>query len=154
MPDAIPEKKKKKFPSVRGMSAKALVDPSLADTVDDEKMPTGELQPVAASLLMQMLYGARFARPDLLRAIAYLARKIIKWRPTHDQQLFRLVCYLRSSLSYRQYARVGDTRETLVLHLFTDADLASDPEDSVSTSGAYFAAVGPCAHVPVAQRSK
>ena len=71
-----------------------------------------------------------------------------------DQQLFRLVCYVRSTLSYRQYAWVGDSRADLSLHLFTDADLASDPEDSVSTSGAYFAAVARYTHVPIAQRSK
>ena len=38
---------------------------------------------------------------------------------------------------------MGDDQESLALHLYTDADLASDPEDSVSTSGAYFAIAGP-----------
>ena len=113
-----------------------------SDVQDDEdKVPSGALQPVAASLLMQMLYGARFARPDLLRAIAYLARKITRWRPMQDHQLFRLVCYVKATLSYRQCAWVGDDISALQLQLYTDADLASDPEDSVSTSGAYFAIV-------------
>ena len=71
-----------------------------------------------------------------------------------DAQLHRLVCYLKSSLSYRQYSWVGDKLEDLQLHLYTDADLASDPEDSVSTSGAYLALVGPRTHVPLAHRSK
>ena len=103
---------------------------------------------------MQTLYGARYARPDLLRAISLLARKMTKWRPMQDLQLHRFVCYLKSTLSYRQYAWVGDSKENLTLHLYTDADLASDPEDSISTSGAYFAIVGPRTHVPLGHRSK
>ena len=71
-----------------------------------------------------------------------------------DLQLRRLVCYLKSTLTYRQYAWVGDDKESLALHLYADADLASDPEDSVSTSGAYFAIVGPKTHVPLGHRSK
>ena len=148
---ATPSKKGK---ATRGMNTASLKTSSSSEQVDSEKVPSGVLQPVAASILMQLLYGARFARPDLLRAISYLARKITRWRPMQDQQLFRLVCYVRSTLSFRQFAWIGDKRDQLTLHLFTDADLASDPEDSVSTSGAYFAAVGTHSHVPIAQRSK
>ena len=103
---------------------------------------------------MQLLYGARFARPDLLRAIAALARKVTTWRPMQDVQLHRLVCYLKSTLHHRQYAWVGDSVQDLEFHLYTDADLASDPEDSVSTSGSYFAIVGKYTHVPMAHRCK
>ena len=126
-------------------------DPNLTEA---DKVPSGVLAPVAASSLMQTLYGARFARPDLLRAIAGLARKISKWRPMQDYQLHRLMCYIKSTLHFRQYAWCGDRKSDLRLHLYTDADLAGDPEDSVSTSGAYFAVVGPHAHVPLAQRCK
>ena len=69
-------------------------------------------------------------------------------------QLHRLACYIKTTLSYRQYAWVGDSKDDLSLHLYTDADLASDPEDSRSTSGAYFALVGPRTHVPLGHRSK
>ena len=85
----------KKGKKTRGMTAGSLVTTaSSSDYIDEDKVECGALQPVAASLLMQMLYGARFARPDLLRAIAYLARKVTRWRPMQDHQLFRLVCYL------------------------------------------------------------
>ena len=120
----------------------------------EDKVPAGVLQPVASSVLTQLLYGARFARQDLLRAIAALARKVTKWRPMQDVQLHRLVSYVKSTLSHRQYARAGDSIEDLEFHLYTDADLASDPEDSVSTSGAYFAIVGKFTHVPMAHRCK
>ena len=131
--------------------------PIVGDSISREaegKVPSGVLQPIAASVLMQMLYGARYARPDLLRAIAGLARKMTKWRPSDDIKLRRLVCYLKTTLHRRQYAWVGDAPEELRLHLYTDADLASDPEDSISTSGAYFALVGPRTHAPLAHRSK
>ena len=105
---------------------------------------------------MMILYGARCARPDLLRAIAGLARKVTRWRRMQDFQLHRLVSYLHTSLSFRQYGWVGagDTAADLRLNLFADADLASDIEDSVSTSGAYLALVGPNSHMPLAQQSK
>ena len=49
-------------------------------TVDpDEDLETGTLGSVAASILMQVLYVARLARLDLLKAIAMLASKILKW---------------------------------------------------------------------------
>ena len=71
-----------------------------------------------------------------------------------DLQLHLFVSYLKTTLTYRQYAWVGDSKEDLTLHLYTDADLASDPEDSVSTSGAYFALIGPRTHVPLGHRCK
>ena len=52
----------------------------------DEK---GVLAPIAAQALMKLLYGARYCRPDLLRAISTLARCVTKWdlnsRPTTAQ---------------------------------------------------------------------
>ena len=42
----------------------------------------GELSPVASRILMKVLYAARMARPDLLRATCYLATRITRW--THN----------------------------------------------------------------------
>ena len=114
--------------------------------VAEGKVKAGVLQPTAASVLMQMLYGARYARPDFLRAVSRLARRMTKWRPMQDLQLHRLVCYMKTTIEYKQIAWCADKREDLTLHLYTDADLASDPEDSISTSGAYLALVGPRTH--------
>ena len=60
------------------------IEPGSARAESPEKVEAGVLQPAAASILMQMLYGARYARPDLLRAISLLARKITKWRPMQE----------------------------------------------------------------------
>ena len=68
-----------------GKGAKVPLATPGSTKVDAEgKVPTGVLQPIAASCLMQVLYGARFARPDLLRAVAALARKITKWTQMCD----------------------------------------------------------------------
>ena len=47
----------------------------------------GHLQPHAAKVLMKLLYGARLARFDLLRAINNLAASITKWTPECDKRL-------------------------------------------------------------------
>ena len=39
----------------------------------------GRLAPVAARILMKILYGARNARPDILKAVTRLARFFTKW---------------------------------------------------------------------------
>ena len=57
---------------------------------------------------MQILYGARYARPDFLRAVSGLARKMTKWWPMQDLQLHRLVCYMKTTLEHKQYAWCGD----------------------------------------------
>ena len=71
-----------------------------------------------------------------------------------DVQLHRLICYVKSTLSHRQYAWVGDQLQDLEFHLYTDADLASDPEDSKRASGARFAIAGRYTRVPMAHRRK
>ena len=71
MPESSKTKKaKNKFPkAILPVDAKSITAEA------KEKVEFGVLQPIAASFLMQTLYGARYARPDLLRAISLLARK-------------------------------------------------------------------------------
>ena len=58
---------------------------------------TGALAPVASKILMKVLYAARMARPDLLRATCYLATRITKWTAQCDKMLYRLMCYIYST---------------------------------------------------------
>ena len=44
----------------------------------------GILQPIAARILMKLLYAARLMRFDLLKAISLLASKVTKWTPICD----------------------------------------------------------------------
>ena len=102
------------------------------------KIPPGEggvLQPIAASCLMKVLYGARMARPDLLRATCYLARLITKWTSACDKMLHRLMCYISSSLDVKMQGFIGDEFDKLSLELYGDSDLASCKATAKSTSG-------------------
>ena len=83
----------------------------------------GELQPYAAKVLMKLLYGARLARFDLLRAINDLAAYITKWTPDCDKRLHRIMCYVHSTLKHRLVGFVGDKPEQLRPHLFSDAEI-------------------------------
>ena len=55
------------------------------------------LKPYAAKVLMKVLYAARYARFDLLRAVCYLAQYITKWDEQCDRRLYRLMCYIDST---------------------------------------------------------
>ena len=47
-------------------------------TLSEEEKP-GRLQPIASKILMKILFAARMARPDLLRATQSLASRVTKW---------------------------------------------------------------------------
>eukprot|EP00975_Prorocentrum_lima_P005365 1160619-Prorocentrum_lima.AAC.1 len=64
---------------------------------------------------MKILYGARMARYDLLRAVAYLATAVTKWTLSCDQDLHRLVAYINSTLALRQVSWSGDPASALTL---------------------------------------
>ena len=89
-----------------------------------DNLVRGRLSPVAARILMKILYGARGARLDLLRAVSHLACYFTKWTPECDRKLHRLVCYIHSSYHVRMVGWVGDPLERLEPHMFADADFA------------------------------
>ena len=62
----------------------------------------GILQPISAKVLMNILYGARMARPDLLRAVCHTASCVTKWNEQNDLDLYRLVRYIRTTVDYTQ----------------------------------------------------
>ena len=68
----------------------------------------GMLSGVASSVLMSILWIARIARFDLLRATGLLATKVTKWDDTCDLMLNRLVAYMYHTRKYRQVAFCGD----------------------------------------------
>ena len=115
---------------------------------------TGVLQPRAAKVLMKLLYGARLARFDLLRAINNLAAYITKWTPDCDKRLHRIMCYVDSTLKHRLIGFVGDKPCNMQPHLFADADFAGDPDTQRSTSGLHLALRGPATCFPLTVASK
>ena len=72
---------------------------------------------IGAQILMKVLYAARMARPDLLHSIQVLAASLTKWDDQCDAQLHRLVCYIHGSLDLRQMGWIGDSAQSLALHL-------------------------------------
>ena len=107
----------------------------------DAEPEPGRLKSIAAKVLMKLFYAARLARFDLLRAIANLARYVTKWRPEHDRRLHRLMCYVHSTLSYRQTGWVGDEMSAANLHLYADANFGGSC--GRSTTGVQMNVEGP-----------
>ena len=114
----------------------------------------GTLQPIACKVLMKILYAARLARFDLLKAVQALATKVTKWDHACDRKLHRLVCYINSTLDFRLMGHIGDSLDNLSLALYSDADFASCLETSKSTSGVFIAIKGPNTFFPLNACSK
>ena len=126
----------------------------MTDGEDDSDPIPATVNASAASILMTVMYAARMARIDLLRAVGNLARKLTKWGPVEDKKLRRLMEYINGSQNERLTGFIGDQKKDLVLRLFTDADFAGDRSDAKSTSGIFLALVGPHSFFPLAAQSK
>ena len=73
-------------------------DDKIARPIADEAEARGELQPIASRVLMKVLFAARMARFDLLRATQGLASRVTKWSPECDKSLHRLMCYIHTTM--------------------------------------------------------
>ncbi len=100
----------------------------------DEKDDMGELSSIACKVLMQIMYLARFGRPDLLRAVSALATRVTSWTTLCDKKLLRIIQYMKFSKDWKQIGFVGDSITELELGLYTDADFASDRGTMKSTA--------------------
>ena len=107
---------------------------------DSDWTEMGELDSEALALLMKLLYCARLARPDLLRPVNELGRNITKWTKACDKSLHRLFCYLNNSRDFVLVSHMGGDIDELELELSVDADLASEKDDTKSSS-AYFCSI-------------
>ena len=119
---------------------------------DDEVR--GELSSNACKVLMKTLWLGRLARPDIVRAITGLARKVTRWSKNDDRQLYRLMCYIHSSLEYTMTGTINDPPSDLRLELYVDADFAGDREDALSTNGGWLVLCGPNSYFPLTWVSK
>ena len=129
------------------------IDMRIAKPVESEKEPVGRLQPIASKVLMKILFAARMARYDLLRATQALASRVTKWSQECDDALHRLVSYINCSLSSTMRGYIGDKFSECQLWLFADADFAG-AHDSKSTTGSFMALVGPNTYFPTNAFSK
>ena len=67
---------------------------------------------------------------------------------------YRIVCYINSTLDYRQVCWVGDPPKVLELWTWADADFAGDPRTQRSTSSCATAIVGPNARFFLSAKSQ
>ena len=112
----------------------------------------GVLAPQACSILMKIMYGARIARWDMLKIVQLLSTRVSKWTVSCDKALYRLVCYINSTLDIVLSGYIGDNPEDLYLLQYADADWAGDRADYRSTSGAICFLAGPLTRFPLAAR--
>jgi len=118
-----------------------------------ERVPSVLHRPVAR-VLMKVLYAARVARPDLLRAVCMRASSVNRWTDAHPEALHRLMCYTKPSNDLRQLGWCGDSITDLGLGVYTDADFAHDRETAHSVAGGIAKLVGPSTSFVVGTVSK
>ena len=114
----------------------------------------GQLGPLATSILMRILYAAREARFDLLRAVNKMSCMVAYWNSDADRRLEKLVSYIKSTLHYRQFGWIGDDAKFLQPHAYTDADFAGCARTLRSTTGIQMQIEGPNSCFPIAASSK
>ena len=102
---------------------------------------------------MKVLFAARMARYDLLRATHPLASRVTKWSEDCDVGMNRLVSYINSTLDLTMQSFIGDRFRDCPSWLFADADFAGE-HDSKSTTGSYMVLVGPNTYFPINAFSK
>jgi hypothetical protein len=121
--------------------------------IEEDEEPTGKLQPIASSILMKLLYGARIARWDLLKGIQVLSTRVTKWNVSCDRALHRLICYVACTANHVLVGFVGDGPEAFRLRQYADADFAGDRPGFKSTSGAFLSLTGPHTHFPLSAKA-
>ena len=128
-------------------------DDKIARPIADEAEARGELQPIASRVLMKVLFAARMARFDLLRATQGLASRVTKWSPECDKSLHRLMCYIHTTMDRTMVGFIGDSPQQCKTWFFADSDHAGE-HDNRSTSGCLLALVGPNTFYPLTAFSK
>ena len=100
-----------------------LFNPSAKDQIIDDNK-SGVLSQITSMVLMMVLYSARVARFDLMKAIQMLAKRITRWDAKCDRRLIRLFSYIKTTADWKMMGWIGDSPEVLSLHIFCDADFA------------------------------
>ena len=104
-------------------------------------------------MLMRLLYGARYARFDLLKSMSRLASCVSYWDLDCHKKLMRLLAYVKGSLKKRLVGWVGDQLHEVQPHVYADADFAGCPRTLRSTSGAQMQIEGANTRFPLFARS-
>jgi phosphopantetheinyl transferase (holo-ACP synthase) len=96
-----------------------------------------------------LLYAALLTRPDIAYATSMLGRYASNPGPEHIKAVKRVFRYLKGSLNY-SITYSGDTKTSLYITGYTDADYAGDKDEYKSTTGYIFY----LANGPISYKSK
>ena len=99
---------------------------------------------------MKVLWLARLARPDLMKACNDLTTKANNWTRNDAKRLYRIFCYLHTTRNHILCGHIGDPADKLFLRCFTDADFCGDSGSTRSASGGFLALAGPKTFSPIA----
>ena len=119
----------------------------------EENEKVGRLHSIASKVLMKILFVARMARWDLLRATQSLASRVIKWNSDCDIRLYRLIAYINNILYITTNVFIGDSINDCQFWLFYDRDSAGE-FDAKFTTGWILFLVGPNIYYPLNAFSK
>ena len=100
------------------------------------------------------MHIARFAQPDLLRAVGAPSCMITKWDYLCDCKSVRIIKYINGSLAWRQIGSIGDNLGELYLGIVPDADFVGNKATMNSTSGVFLALYAPTAPFLLGPRAR
>jgi len=109
----------------------------------------GHLGGVAAMLIMTIMYSARVARFDTMKACCFLAKRIARWDLGCDRRIHRFSDYITKYADDISYGWIGDLPALLTAHLFVDSSLADCPYSLKSGMGIHFDIQGPNSRFPI-----
>ncbi len=84
------------------------------------------MSPIAARVVLTILYLTRHNRPETYWATNHLARGLAEWKKAGDKRLGRLICWLNSIDDVIQFAFCGDHVQDCIVVQFDDAGFAGD----------------------------
>ena len=93
-----------------------------AEKAETSRQGASQFHRPAAKVLRKVLYGARMARPDLMKITCTLARAVNRWTPTHAEQLHKMMCYIHQHSEIRFVGWCGDDPSQLSIRGYADAD--------------------------------
>ena len=103
---------------------------------------------------MKILWAARLARLDLLRAVCHLAQRVTQWALECGRRLQRLVGYLAYSKNMRTVGSVGDELGVVKPHFLLMPISPAAARRSTRHRACMFAVMGPNTKFPISGMSK
>lgn len=108
------------YEELSGKKLKPAPSPYVAEgsLTDEDWEVKGALSHEASRVLMKTLWCARLARPDLMKGISDLTRRLTVWSKADDKRLHRLMSYLFGSTLIQMSQRICVCVSTLIQTMY------------------------------------